>query len=84
MADVKSFQDLDAWKVCREVRQAVFKLAKTFPAEEKYRLIDQLVRASRSPAANLAEGYGRFHYRENAHFAGRREDPSMRLLIIFR
>jgi four helix bundle protein len=44
-------------------------LAETFPKDEKYRLTDQLIRASRSVTANLAEGYGRFHYLENAQFA---------------
>lgn len=36
---------------------------------EQYRLRDQLIRASRSVTANLAEGYGRFHYAENLQFA---------------
>jgi four helix bundle protein len=44
-------------------------LAETFPKDEKYRLTDQLIRASRSITANLAEGYGRFHSAENARFA---------------
>ena len=44
-------------------------MARTFPKEEQYRLRDQLVRASRSVTANLAEGYGRFHYAENMQFA---------------
>jgi four helix bundle protein len=44
-------------------------LTETFPKEEKYRLTDQLIRASRSVTANLAEGYGRFHYAENVQFA---------------
>ncbi len=44
-------------------------LVSTLPKEEKYRLADQLLRASRSVTANLAEGYGRFHYAENVQFA---------------
>ncbi|TLY45331.1 MAG: four helix bundle protein [Nitrospirae bacterium] len=44
-------------------------LARTFPKEEKYRLTDQVIRASRSVTANLAEGYGRFHYSESIQFA---------------
>jgi four helix bundle protein len=31
-------------------------------------LIDQIIRASRSVTANIAEGYGRYHYREFAQF----------------
>lgn len=66
---IKSFEDLDAWKVCRTLRMQISRLTLTFPNEERYRLTDQLLRASRSPTANLAEGYGRFHYGENAQFA---------------
>lgn len=43
-------------------------LANAFPVEEKYRLTDQLIRASRSITATIAEGYGRYHYQENIQF----------------
>ena len=38
------------------------------PRDERYRLGDQLLRAARSTTANIAEGYGRFHYLDNAKF----------------
>jgi four helix bundle protein len=41
---------------------------KTFPQEEKYKLIDQILRASRSVTANIAEGFGRYHYQEYVQF----------------
>ena len=66
---VSTFEDLDVWKVCRALRVAGANLVHTLPREEKYRLADQLLRASRSVTANLAEGYGRFHYAENVQFA---------------
>ena len=62
------FRDLDVWKKCREIRIMIWKLSKTFPAEEKFRLADQMIRASRSSTANIAEGHGRFHYQENIQF----------------
>ena len=62
------FRDLDLWKKCREIRIMIWKLSKTFPAEEKFRLADQMIRASRSSTANIAEGHGRFHYQENIQF----------------
>ena len=62
------FQDLNIWKVCRDLRIMIWKLCKRFPSEEKFRLTDQMVRASRSSTANIAEGYGRFHFQENIQF----------------
>ncbi len=63
-----SFEELEAWKEARQLRIDVRKLVSSFPTEEKYRLIDQLLRASRSVTANIAEGNGRFHYQENIRF----------------
>ena len=62
------FRDLEVWQKCRKIRTKVWNLCKTFPAEEKYRLSDQIIRASRSATANLAEGYGRFHFQENIQY----------------
>jgi four helix bundle protein len=66
---IRTFEDLDVWKVCRDLRTQIVTIVRTFPKEEQYRLRDQLIRASRSVTANLAEGYGRFHYAENIQFA---------------
>jgi len=65
---VKDFTDLDVWKVAREMRRQIYKLAKTLPDFEKSGLADQLRRAAVPVTANLAEGYGRFGYQENAQF----------------
>jgi four helix bundle protein len=69
MMETKStFEDLEIWQLAKSLRKRVSVLARTFPAEEKYRLSDQLIRASRSVTANIAEGYGRYHYQENIQF----------------
>lgn len=69
MDAVKStFEDLEVWKLSRELRQRFAELAKALPTEERYRLADQMIRASRSVTANLAEGYGRYHYQENIQY----------------
>lgn len=65
---VRSFQDLECWKKCKELRVEVSMLIKTFPDFEKYELASQMRRASRSTTNNIAEGYGRFHYQENIQF----------------
>jgi four helix bundle protein len=65
---MKSFEDLEVYKECRKFRVAISDFVKTLPKDEKYRLVDQLLRCSRSITANIAEGYGRFHYQENIQF----------------
>jgi len=62
------FRDLDVWKKGKELRIFVFNLVKRFPEEEKYRLFDQMIRASQSITANMAEGYGRYHFQDNIRF----------------
>ena len=68
MANLKSFEELDCWKKASLLRRNLSGRIKKFPFEEKYRLVDQILRASRSVTANIAEGFGRFHYKENAQF----------------
>ena len=68
--EVKTFESLEVWQKCRNFRKSISIVLTLFPIEEKYRLVDQLKRASRSVTANIAEGYGRFHYLDNIKFAG--------------
>ena len=64
----RSFEDLDCWKACTEVRRFISKLVKKYPKEEKYALVDDMKRAARSATHNIAEGFGRFHFQENVQF----------------
>ena len=65
---MNTFEDLEVWKSARELRKAISKLVKTFPKDERFRLVDQIIRSSRSVPANIAEGFGRFHFQENIQF----------------
>ena len=67
-SSLRSFTELLAWQKSRVVRKAISKLVKGFPAEEKFRLKDQIIRSSRGPCSNIAEGYGRFREKDNARF----------------
>ena len=68
MSSVQNFRELRAWQQCRGVRQRISSLVKTWPAEEKDKLIDQIIRSSRAPTAMIAEGYGRFYEKENLRY----------------
>ncbi len=63
-----TFEDLEVWQAARALRREFAGLAKRLSSDERYRLVDQILRASRSVTANIAEGYGRFHYQENIQF----------------
>lgn len=65
---IKSFEDLECWKACVEVRIYITVLIKNFPPFEKFDLVSNLRRASRSSTRNIAEGYGRYHFQENIQF----------------
>lgn len=65
---MKTFEELDCWKRAALLRRRISATVKTFPSEEKYRLVDQMVRSSRSATAQIAEGFGRFHFQENIQF----------------
>jgi len=64
----RTFEDLECWQACRELRMFAAKVCKGLPKEEEYRLKNQILRSARSTTANLAEGYGRFHYQENIQY----------------
>jgi len=64
-----SFEDLECWKAARELRQFVVEnVVLRLPAEERFRLGDQLLRSARSGHNNIAEGHGRFHHLDKVKF----------------
>ena len=62
---IKHFSDIKAWKLARKLRIALYNVIKKLPPEERYDLASQLRRSAISCTANIAEGYGRFHFQEN-------------------
>src|SRR6516165_10922124 len=63
---IKDFKDLEVWQVARELRKEINRVASALSDFEKFALASQLRRAATSVTANLAEGFGRFGYQENA------------------
>lgn len=68
MATLLTFEELECYRQARDVRMRISDLCRRLPSDETYRLRDQLLRASRSVTANIAEGFGRYHHQENAQF----------------
>ena len=64
----QKFTDLNVWKQARVLKLDIYELVKAFPKEEKFELSNQLIRCVRSIPANIAEGHGRFTYKDQIHF----------------
>jgi four helix bundle protein len=77
---IRELETLAAWNKSRELRIQISRLSRSLPVEEKFRLSDQMIRASRSVTANLAEGYGRFHYMETVKFCSNARGSLVELL----
>jgi four helix bundle protein len=72
MAYVKSFRELDVYKVGRGLSNKIYRLSKGFPAEERYSLTDQIRRSSRSVGAQIAEAWAKRRYKR--HFISKLTD----------
>ena len=59
---IKTVFDLDIFKLSYQIAMDIFNFTRNFPKEERYSLTDQIVRSSRSVAANIAEGWGKRIY----------------------
>jgi four helix bundle protein len=60
--------DLVVYQKAVELRKNIQRISADFPKHEEYSLKAQIKRSARSVPANIAEGYGRFHYQENIQF----------------
>jgi len=72
MNRVQSYRELEIYRVAFELSMRIFAASKTWPAEERYALTDQVRRASRSVGANLAEAWSKRRY--EAHFVSKLSD----------
>ncbi|MBI4483662.1 MAG: four helix bundle protein [Acidobacteria bacterium] len=66
--EIKHFTDLEVWKKARQLRKEIYRAVKLLPPEERTNLTSQMRRAAVSITANVAEGFGRYHYKENRQF----------------
>src|SRR5213083_2806502 len=69
---IKSAKDLIVYQKAYALAMEIFEASKNFPAEEKYSLIDQIRRSSRSVCTNLREAWAKRRY--EAHFLSKLTD----------
>lgn len=69
---IRSFKDLEVYRQAFAAAMRIFELTKVFPKEERYALVDQIRRSSRSVCANIAEAFYKRTY--PAAFSSRLSD----------
>ena len=60
---MRSFRDLRVYNRAVDAAMEIFVLTKEFPSDEKFSMIDQMRRSSRSVCANLAEAWRKRRYK---------------------
>lgn len=69
MGTYNHYYELPVYALCRTFRSKVAVIArKHFPKHEDFHLKAQILDSCRSVTANIAEGFGRFHYQGNIQF----------------
>lgn len=61
---VQSYRELNVYRQAFDAAMQIFELTKSFPTEERYSLVDQMRRSSRSVCANIAEAWRKRRYRQ--------------------
>jgi four helix bundle protein len=60
---INSYKELKVYQSAFEVAMEIFEITKIFPSEEKYSLVDQIRRSSRSVCTNIAEAWRKRRYK---------------------
>jgi four helix bundle protein len=68
MPTIQRFEDLEAWKISRELTKEIYRASKNDLFFRDYGLRDQICRASVSVMSNIAEGFERDGNKEFANF----------------
>jgi len=62
MSNYRGFRDLIVYQKSYKLAMEIFEITKSFPKEEKYSLVDQIRRSSRSIPSNIAEAWVKRKY----------------------
>jgi four helix bundle protein len=59
---IRSHKDLRVWQEAMDLVIKIFTISKSFPADERFSLVDQIRRSSRSAPANISEAWRKRRY----------------------
>ncbi len=65
---IRPYEKLVAWREAHALCLRIYALTSTFPAHERFRLLDQMCRSSASAPTNIVEGCGKRSLRERQRF----------------
>ncbi|NOT48253.1 MAG: four helix bundle protein [Acidobacteria bacterium] len=72
MPNLRSYRELRVYQNAFDAAKTIFEITKSFPIEERYSMVDQIRRSSRSVCTNLAEAWRKRRY--PAHFVSKLTD----------
>jgi four helix bundle protein len=72
MPNIRTYRELRVYQAAIDAAMSVFEMTKSFPAEERFSMVDQMRRASRSVCSNIGEAWRKRRY--PAHFASKLSD----------
>ena len=79
----RSYKDLIVWQKADALSLQIHELTKSFPVDERFRLVDQMRAAASSIPMNIAEGFGRWSPKDRARFyeiaKGSGDEPKVQL-----
>jgi len=61
--NIRSYKELRVYQQGIEAAMEIFQVTKAFPVEEKYSMVDQIRRSSRSVCATIAEAWRKRRYK---------------------
>jgi four helix bundle protein len=68
MGTLKQFEDIESWRKARELANAIYRVTRQGAFAKDYTLRDQIIRATISVMANIAEGFEREGNRKFINF----------------
>jgi len=68
VSEIMDLKDLEVYQLSERLSDIIWNIVLKWDYFAKDTIGKQLVKASDSISANIAEGYGRYHYRENKNF----------------